>query len=160
MKKQKGLCISHASTKMDRNDLTKFAIANSSKFSLLTQSHFSPSTFTISLFDNYNHVDKNMLSGKSSNHNTFVTLFQRIKKEMKEMKPNRSVVNLAAVNTLNKLTCQELVPFSTEKTLPEPFIVETETYNSNEKKNDNQLKKFLCSCLRRDTDTTEIDLPS
>ena len=45
-------------------------------------------------------------------------------------------------------------------TLPELFIVETETYNSNEKKNDNQLKKFLWSCLRGNTDTTDIDLPT
>ena len=55
-----------------------------------------------------------------------------------------------------------MVPFSTDKTLtlPEPFIVETETYHLNEKKNDNQLKKFLWSCLRGYTDTTEIDLPT
>ena len=61
------------------------------------------------------------------------------------MKRNRNEVNLAAVKILSKLACQELDPFSTDKTLilPEPFIVETETYNSNEKKNENQLKKFL-----------------
>ena len=77
------------------------------------------------------------------------------------MKPNRSEVNLATVKTLSKLVYQKLAPFLTDKTLtlPEPFIVETETYNLNEKKNDNQLKKFLWSCLRGDTDTTEIDLP-
>ena len=63
------------------------------------------------------------------------------------MKPKRSEINLAAVKTLSKLACQELVPFSTDKTLtlPEPFIVKTETYKSNKKKNDNQLKKFLWS---------------
>ena len=53
-----------------------------------------------------------------------------------------------------------MVPFWTGKTLtlPEPFIVETETYKSNEKKNDNQLKKFFWSCLTGNTDTTEINL--
>ena len=58
----------------------------------------------------------------------------------------------------NKRAYQELVPFSTEKTLIllESFIVETETHSSNGKKNDNQLKKFLWSCLRGNTDTTEI----
>ena len=77
------------------------------------------------------------------------------------MKPNRSEVNLAAVKIISKLACKELNSFSTGKTLtlPEPFIVETETYNSNEKKNDNQLKKLLWSCPRGNTDTTEIDLP-
>ena len=55
-----------------------------------------------------------------------------------------------------------MVPFSTDKTLilPEPFIAETETYHSNEKKNDNQLKKFLWNRLRGNTDKTEIDLPT
>ena len=55
------------------------------------------------------------------------------------MKPNRGEVNLAAVKTLSKLACQELVPFSTEKTLTlsESFIVGTKIFNSNEKKNDN-----------------------
>ena len=102
-----------------------------------------------------------MLSDKSGSHDTLITLFQEIPAK-KEMKSNRSKVNLTAVKTLSKLTCQKLVPFSTDKTLalPEPFIAETETYNTNEKKNDNQLKKFLWSCLRGDTDTNEIDLPS
>ena len=51
------------------------------------------------------------------------------------MKPNKSEVNLASVKTLSKLACQKLAPFSKEKTLtlPGPFIVETETYNLNEK---------------------------
>ena len=78
------------------------------------------------------------------------------------MKRNRNEVNLAAVKILSKLACQELDPFSTDKTLtlPQPFIVETGTYNLHEKKNDNQLKKFLWSCIRWNTDTTEIDLPT
>ena len=55
------------------------------------------------------------------------------------MKPNRKEVNLAAVQTLSRLTCQDLVPFSTDKTLtlPELFIVETKTYNPNKIRNDN-----------------------
>ena len=66
------------------------------------------------------------------------------------MKPNRSEINLAAVKILSKLACQELDPFLTDKslTLPQPFIVETGTYNLHEKKNDNQLKTFLWSCIR------------
>ena len=79
----------------------------------------------------------------------------------KKMKPKRSEVNLAALKTLSKIACQKLAPFSADKTLtlPKPFIVETETYNLNEKKNGIQLKKFLWSCLRGDIDTIEIDLP-
>ena len=97
-----------------RNDLAKFAIANSSEFGLPIPSHFSPSTFTGSAFDNFDHVDKNMLSVKSGSHDTVITLFQEIPTK-KEMKRNRSEVNLATVKTLSKLDCQELVPFSMEK---------------------------------------------
>ena len=76
-------------------------------------------------------------------------------------KNKRSEVNLAALKTLSKLAFQELVPFSTDKTLtlPKPFIVETNTY-SNEKKNDNPLNESLWSCRRGDFNTTGIDLPT
>ena len=126
------------------NGLAKFAIANSSEFGLPIRTHFSPSTFTISAFDNFDHADKNTLSGKSGSHDTAITLFQEIPTK-KVIKPKRNEVNLATVKTLNKLACQKLVLFSTDRTLtlPEPFIVEAETYSSNKKKNDNQLKTFL-----------------
>lgn len=77
------------------------------------------------------------------------------------MKNKRSEVNLAAIKILRKLAFQELVPFSTDKTLTlsKPFIVETNTY-SNGKKNDNPLNESLWSCLTGDTNTTEIDLPT
>ena len=156
-----GLCISYASMKKHRNGLAKFAISNSSAFGLLSPSHFSLSAFTISTFDDFDHVDKNMISSKSGSHDTVTSLFQKVTTK-KEMKPNRNEVNLAVVKALSKLACQKMAPFSTDKTLtlPEPFIVETETSNLNEKKNDNQLKKFLWRCLRGDTDTSEIGLPS
>ena len=106
-----GLCINYASMKKHRNHLAKFAIANSSGFGLLSPSHFSPSAFTMSAFDNFDHVDQNMLSGKSGSHDTFISLFQEITTK-KEMKPKKSEVNLAPVKTLN---CQKLAPFSTDK---------------------------------------------
>ena len=99
-----GLCISYASMKKHRNDLSKFAIANSSEFGLAIPSHFSPSTFTISAFDNLDYVDKIMLSGKSGSHDTVITLFQEIPTK-KVMKPKRSEINVAAVKTLSKLAC-------------------------------------------------------
>ena len=106
-------------------------------------------------------MNKNTLSGKSGCHDTVITLFQVIPTK-KVMKPQRSEINVAVVKTLSKLAYQELVPFSTDKTstLPEPYIVETESYNSNEKKNDNELKKILWSCLRGNANTTETDLPT
>ena len=125
---RRGLCMSYASIKKHRSDLAKFAIANSSEFGLPIPSHFLPSTFTISAFDSFDHVDKNTFSGKSCIHDAVITLFQEIQTK-KEMKPNKSELNLAAVKKLSKLACQELVPFSKDKTLnlSEPFIVEIET---------------------------------
>ena len=148
--------------KKHRNDLPKFAIANLSEFGLPISSHFSPSTLTISAFDSFDHVDKNTLSGKSGSHDTAITLFQKIPTN-KVMKPKRSEISVAVVKTLSKLACQGLVPFSLDKTLTlqKTFIVETESYNPNEKKKiDNQLKKFFWSCLGGNSNTTEIDLPS
>ena len=75
---RRGFCISYASMKKHRNDLAKFAIANSSEFDLPIPSHFSPSAFTISAFDNFDYVYKNTLSGKSGSHDTVITLFQEI----------------------------------------------------------------------------------
>ena len=46
-----------------------------SEFGLPIPSHFSPSTFLISAFDNFDHMDKNMLSGKLGIHDTVITLF-------------------------------------------------------------------------------------
>lgn len=53
-----GLCISYACMKKHRNDLAKFSIPGSSEFDLLIPCHFSPSTFTVSVFDNFDHVEK------------------------------------------------------------------------------------------------------
>ena len=74
-----------------------------------------------------------MLSGKLGSQDTVISYFKKL---LLRKKPNRSEVNLAAVKALSKLACQKLAPFSTGKTLtlPRPFIVETETYNLNEKK--------------------------
>ena len=55
-------------------------------------------------------------SGKSGSHDTVITLFQEIPIK-KEMKPNRSEVNLKEVKTLSKLPYQELIPFTSGKSL-------------------------------------------
>ena len=93
-----GLCSSYASG------------YNSYDFSLPIPSHISPSTFTISVFDNFDHVDNNTLSSKSVSHDTVITSFQAALTK-KEPKPNISEVNVAPVKTLRKVACQELVPF-------------------------------------------------
>ena len=85
---QNGLCIGFVSIKKHRNDLAKFGIINSSEFGLLIPSHLSPGTFTISTFNNFDHMDKNMLSGKSSSHDTvyFKKLLLRKKWNLTEVR--------------------------------------------------------------------------
>ena len=53
-------------------------ITNSSGFGLLSLSHFSSSAFTIFAFDNIDHVDKNMLSGKSGSYDTVISYFKKL----------------------------------------------------------------------------------
>ena len=156
-----GLCISYTSMKNHRSDLAKFAVAQSSENGLPLPSHFSSNMFTISALDNFDHSDKNTLSGKSSSHDTVITLFQEVPTQ-KESKPLRSEVNLQNVKTLSKLHCQELVPFSTDKTLtvPETFTVQAETYNSPEKQKSIEMKKILESCVRGNADASAVTLPS
>ena len=80
----------------------------------------------------------------------------------KESKPLSSEVNLQNVKTLSKLPCQELVPFSTDKTLtaPETFAVQAETYNSQEKQKSIEMKKILENCVRGNADTSAVTLSS
>ena len=96
------MSISYVIMKKHRNYLAKFAIANPSESGFPIPSHFSPSTFTISVFDNFDRVDKNTFSGKSGSHDTVITLFQEIPTK-KKIKPSRSEVNLAAVEILSNL---------------------------------------------------------
>ena len=100
-------------------NLAKFAVAQSSENGLSLPSHFSSNMFTISAFDNFDHSDKNTLSGKSSSNDTVITLFQEVPIQ-KESKPLRSEVNLQNAKTLSKLPSRELLPFSTDKTLTVP----------------------------------------
>ena len=117
--------------------------------------------FTISAFDNFDHSDKNTLSGKSSSHDIVINLFQEVPIQ-KESKPLRSEVNLQNIKALSKLRCQKLVPFSTDKTLtvPETFTVQAETYNSQEKQKSIEMKKILESCVTGNADASAVTLPS
>ena len=91
--------------------------------------------FTLSAFDNFDHSDKSTLSGKSDSHDTVITLFQEIPDE-KQKKLGKSEVNLKEIKSIEKLSCQQLVPYSTDKSLviPETFTVQLETFASDTKK--------------------------
>ena len=126
-----GLCISYESMKKHRNELAKFSVSQSSESSVPLSGHFSPNMFTIAAFDNIAHSDRNTLSGKSSTHDTVITLFQEMPIKVVS-KPNRSEVNLKEIKSLSKLPCQELSHFVSNKTLNilPSFVVDENVYES------------------------------
>ena len=79
-----GMCISYASMKNHRRDLAKLAAANSSADEIPLRSHFSPSKFTLSAFDNFDHSDKSTLSGKCDSHDTVILCFKKFPRKTKE----------------------------------------------------------------------------
>ena len=58
-------------------------------------------------FDNFNHADKNSLSGKYCSNDTAITLFQSIPNEIPR-KPKNSEVNLENVKLIEQLPCQKI----------------------------------------------------
>ena len=73
---QGGLCISYNSMKRHRTDLAKYIIKQTNDTEItvpLTESHFSASLFTLSAFDNFDHNDNSLFSGKKSTHDTAIT---------------------------------------------------------------------------------------
>ena len=123
--------------------------------------HFSPNMFTIAAFDNFDHSNRNTLSGKSSTHDTITTLFQEMPIEIVS-KPNRSEVNLKEIKSLSKLPCQELSHFVSNKTLNilASFFVDENVYESEDKIQSSQNTEFIISCIKGTVEQSEITLPS
>ena len=117
--------------------------------------------FTLSAFDNFDHSDKSTLSGKSDSHDTVITLFQEIPDE-KQKKLGKSEVNLKEIKSIEKLSCQQLVPYSTDKSLviPETFTVQLETFASDTKKKEFKTANTVQSCIRGNIDNSKICIQS
>ena len=156
-----GICISYGSMKKHRNDLAKLAIYQSLNFGVPLPSHFSPDMFTIAAFDNFDHSDKNTLSGKSSTHNTVMKLFQEIPSQPVS-KPSKSKANLNAIKTLTKLACQEVSPFKPNKNLIiSPSFKEDENLYQNEAAiNSHETMEFIISAIKGIASKTNEPLPS
>ena len=131
-----GLCISYGSMKKHRNELAKFSVSQSSESGVPLSGHFSPNMFTIAAFDNFDHSDRNTLSGKSSTHDTVTTLFQEMSIEVVS-KPNRSEINLKEIKSLSKLPFQELSHFVSNNLLLTKMCM-----------NHNKLRKGNCRTIR------------
>ena len=70
-----GLCVSYASMKKHRNNLAKRAVLQGKNTGVPLPSHFSTESFTLAAFDNFDHADRNTLSGTYSTHDPVLTLF-------------------------------------------------------------------------------------
>ena len=96
--------------KRHRSDLAKYPVVfgQGKDRAVALQSHFPPLSFTLVVFDNFDHPYKNILSGNASAHDTAVTIFQ--KKPGKHLwKQLKKEVRLNNVTTLTKLLCQQLI---------------------------------------------------
>ena len=94
-------------------------------------SHFVLKEFTLGALDNFDHSDKNSLSGLFSCHDTDMTLCQTKPRE-NATKPSKSEVNLESVESISKLPCQEVTEFHSSKKiiLPYSFEVSRDLYPS------------------------------
>ena len=156
-----GICISYGSMKKHRNDLAKLAIYQSLNFGVPLPSHFSPDMFTIAAFDNFDHSDKNTLSGKSSTHNTVMTLFEEIPLQ-RVSKPTKSNTNLNAIKTLSKLASQKVSPFkSNENLIISPsFKVDENLYQNEAAIKSHETMEFIVSAMKGIASNTNEPLPS
>ena len=127
-----GLCISYQSMKQHRQNLAKLAILQSNTSKVPLPTHFSPEEFTVVAFDNFNHADKNSLSGKYCSNDTAITLFQRIPNIIPR-KPEKSEVNLNDVKLIDQLPCQIIENYQRRTKalkIPEDFTKIDDTNNS------------------------------
>ena len=71
-----GLCVGYKEIEKHRNNLAKLAILNCKSNGVPIPSHFVPNEFTLRALDNFDHGDKNSLSGLFSSHETVMILCQ------------------------------------------------------------------------------------
>lgn len=145
-----GLCISYKTMKKHRNNLAKYTIVRSMKENqrVPLPSHFCPSKFTLAAFDNFDHGDKNTISGKFSAHDTAITLFQE-KPAKSVSKPLKSNIELNSVSDRTKLDCQNIIPYTSNRGLPIPesFKVENQTFHSTQKTDEHDMREFIMSYI-------------
>ena len=117
-----------------RQDLARFDIMKKQHARVLLPSHFDPIFFTVTAFNNFNHLDKNSLSGMEGTHDTAIRLFQ-IKVEPIP-RPKKSEIKLHDLAKVHKLPCQEIITFTTNKILkvPEQFSPSTDLFYSIKRK--------------------------
>ena len=79
-----------------REDLARYTVAESKDCHIPLPSQFTKENFAFAAFDNFDHQDQSTTSGKFSNHDTVMTLYQ-VKPEKTHSKSRKSEIDLANI---------------------------------------------------------------
>ena len=156
------LCLSYKAMRNHRTDLMKYAIWKSAGATVPIPSHFSLEEFTTAAFDNFNHADRNSLSGKSIANDTAITVFQTIRK-VRPTKPKKSDCDLKNVDLVPLLPCQikqQYTKSSAPLKVPSDFIVSENLLPENESLSLSNAKDELTSLIMCKATNTNLDVPS
>ena len=127
-----------------RENLAKLAILKSEEYIVPLPMNFFKDSFTLAVFDSFDHNDKSTTSGTSTIHDKKSPLIKMIK-------PTKSETSSETVNMEVKLQCQEIIPYSTGKqiSLPETFIAASDQLNMTTKDREGYEKQeFIINCVR------------
>ena len=145
------------------SNLAKLAILKSNENSIPMPNHFVGSEFTFAAVDNFDHSDKNSLSGMQSTHDTAMILCQTTPDRIPN-KPCKDNVNLKSVKSVTELPCQRVLNFTSNKkiSLPGTFSVDAELFKNSSKVNERGNVEFIISCIKSKVLTSEnnITMPS
>ena len=156
-----GLCISYKAMKEHRCNLAKYAVLKESISRIPLQSHFSNSKFTTAAIYNFNHADRNSLSGTACANDTVMTEYQTVPQE-RPSKSARTEMNLKNVHEQQELNCQELIQYR-QKTkmlkIPGEFVVSEGLYKLTGKEKQDLHSKVISLLMGRCSNSNK-QLPS
>ena len=158
-----GISVSYKGIRQHRSNLAKLAILKSNESSIPMPNHFVGSEFTLAAVDNFDHSDKNSLSGMQSTHDTAMILCQTTPDRIPN-KPCQGDTNLKSVKSVKELPCQRILDFTSNKniSLSGNFSVDAELFKNSSKVNEGENVEFIISCMKSKVLTSEnnITMPS
>ena len=158
-----GISVSYKDIHQHRSNLAKLAILKSNENSILMSNDFVHSEFTLAALDNFDHSDKNSLSGMQSTHDTAMIHCQTTTDRIPN-KPCKDDVNLKSVKSVTELPCHRILNFTLNKkiSLPGNFSVDAELFKNSSKVNERENVEFIISCMKSKVLTSEnnITMPS
>ena len=125
---------------------------------------FVHSEFTLAALDNFDHSDKNSLSGMQSTHDDIAMIHCQTTTDRIPNKPCKDDVNLKSVKSVTELPCHRILNFTLNKkiSLPGNFSVDAELFKNSSKVNERENVEFIISCMKNKVLTSEnnITMPS